>query len=172
MDLQGLCHAFVTGGSTAPTIAATPGVQPGGAVKRGGVSTTPNGQGATPDVSKVNAALTAIEKILEKYKVKLKENISKLAPVDQMKAWRTLMEYREVDEATRKTRRPTKAEIEAYLKNLPPDAPVTAAAPATPADCASLPEGTVGGTIRRLGRRPRTSRAEGRRTLGLPGITR
>jgi hypothetical protein len=136
MDHQGLSHAFVTGGSTAPTIAATPGVQPGGAVKRGGVSTAPNGQGATPDVSKVTAALTAIEKILEKYKVKLKENISKLAPVDQMKAWRTLMEYREVDEADRK---PTKAEIEAYLKNLPPDEAPTRATPtrATPTRAAT-----------------------------------
>jgi hypothetical protein len=104
MDHQGLSHAFVAGGSAAPTIAATPGVQPGGAVKRGGASTTPSGQGATPDVSKVAAALTAIEKILEKYKVKLKENINRLAPADQMKAWRTLMEYREVDENNRNNR--------------------------------------------------------------------
>ena len=132
-DHQNLRHAFVASDSTQPTIAATPGVQPGGAAKRGGAPVAPAGQAATPDVSKVTTALTAIEKILDKYKTKLKENINRLTPVDQMKTWRTLMEYREVDEATRKTRRPTKAEIEAYLKNLPPDAPVTAAAPATPA---------------------------------------
>jgi hypothetical protein len=145
-DHQKLHHEFVASGSTAPTIAATPGVQPGGTAKRGGVqpggtakrgggSAAPAGQAATPDVSKVTAALATIEKILDKYKVKLKENINRLAPVDQMKSWRTLLEYSEVDEATRKTRRPTKAEIEAYLKNLPSDAPArasvkSAAAPA------------------------------------------
>jgi hypothetical protein len=131
-DHQKLRHAFVASDSTAQTIAATPGIQPGGTVKRGGVSTAPKGQAATPDVSKVTTALAAIEKLLDKYKVKLKENISRLAPMEQMKAWRTLMEYSEVDEATRKTRRPTKAEIDAYLKNLPPDPGSTKAAVAAP----------------------------------------
>lgn len=146
---QNLQHAFVASDSTEPTIAATPGVQPGGTAKRGGVqpggtakrgggSAAPAGQGATPDVSKVTAALATIEKLLDKYKIKLKENINQLAPVDQMKTWRTLLEYSEVDEATRKTRRPTKAEIEAYLKNLPadPNSTRTAAAPAAAAPAA------------------------------------
>lgn len=138
-DHQNLRHAFVASDSTQPTIAATPGVQPGGAAKRGGAPVAPAGQAATPDVSKVTAALTAIEKILDKYKTKLKENINRLTPVDQMRTWSTLLEYREVDEATRKTRRPTKAEIEAYLKNLPPDAPARASAKSAAAPAPAAP---------------------------------
>jgi hypothetical protein len=88
MDHQGLNHAFVQAGSN--KVSTTAG--PGGIVKRGGVSSTPDGQAATPDVSKATAALSTIEKILDKYKIKLKENINRLAPADQMKAWRTLME--------------------------------------------------------------------------------
>jgi hypothetical protein len=110
MDHQGLNHAFVQPGSNNRPEGggATPSVTPGGVVKRGGASTTPDGQGSTPDVSKVVTALTTIEKILDKYKTKLKENINRLSSTDQMKAWRTLMEYREVDEGNRNNRnRPT-----------------------------------------------------------------
>lgn len=135
-DHQNLRHTFVASDGTQPII---PAVQPGGAVKRGAAPTAPAGQAATPDVSKVTAALTAIEKILDKYKTKLKENINRLTPVDQMRTWRTLLEYSEVDEATRKTRRPTKAEIEAYLRNLPPDAPARASTTPTVAPAPAAP---------------------------------
>jgi len=93
-------------------------------------------------LDKVNTALTTIEQILNKYKTKLKEHTEPLTPSGQMRAWRTLLEYSEVDEARRK--RPTRNEIEAYLRNLPPDpgqAPA-AAAPAAPAAAPPPPNET------------------------------
>ena len=57
------------------------------------------GQAATPavDIEKLDTALTAIEGILSKYKVKLSEDCES-STTDQMKQWRRLVEYREVDE--------------------------------------------------------------------------
>lgn len=66
---------------------------------RGSSSAAPTGQAATPaiDTKKLDAALTAIEGILAKYKVKLSED-RESSTTDQMKQWRRLVEYREVDE--------------------------------------------------------------------------
>ena len=97
-------------------------------------------QGSTPgNVEKLNAALTTIEGILAKYKVKLSEDRESSTPTDQMRQWRSLIEYSELTELDRK-RRPTKSEIEAYLKNLPPDpgsSKTVAAEPVAPAKPAS-----------------------------------
>jgi hypothetical protein len=65
----------------------------------GSSSAAPTAQAATPavDTKKLDAALTAIEGILAKYKVKLSED-RESSTTDQMKQWRRLVEYREVDE--------------------------------------------------------------------------
>ena len=81
----------------------------------------PAGQDATPagkssNIEKLNAALTAIEGILAKYKVKLNEDRESSTPADQMKQWRSLVEYSELNELDRKGR-PTKADIAAYMSN-------------------------------------------------------
>ena len=59
------------------------------------------GQGATPPdksgIEKLNGALTTIEGILTKYKVKLNEDQDPLTPADQMKQWRSLMELTQAD---------------------------------------------------------------------------
>ena len=63
----------------------------------GSSSAAPTGQAATPavDTKKLDAALTAIEGILAKYKVKLSED-RESSTTDQMKQWRRLVEYRDV----------------------------------------------------------------------------
>ena len=60
------------------------------------------GQGSTPpeksgNTEKLNAALTAIEGILSKYKVNLREDRESSTPADQMKQWRSLMELTQAD---------------------------------------------------------------------------
>ena len=78
-------------------------------------SAAPVAQAATPavDTGKLDAALTAIEGILSKYKGKLKEDRKSSTPADQMKQWRRLVEYSELTELDR----PTKADIAAYMNN-------------------------------------------------------
>ena len=62
----------------------------------------PAGQDSTPagksgNIEKLNAALTAIEGILAKYKVKLSEDRESSTPTDQMRQWRSLMELTQAD---------------------------------------------------------------------------
>ena len=54
---------------------------------------------ATPavDTSKLTSALTAIEGILSKYKVNLREDRKSSTPADQMKQWQSLMELTQAD---------------------------------------------------------------------------
>jgi len=82
----------------------------------------PAGQDATPtgksgNIEKLNAALTAIEGILAKYKVKLNEDRESSTPADQMKQWSLLLE-------AGPTAQQRQAYQDAIQRNLPPD-PVT-----------------------------------------------
>ena len=86
----------------------------------------PAGQDATPgNIAQLNSALTAIEGILSKYKIKLNEDLESSTPEFQMKQWRSLLE-------AGPTAQQRQAYQDAIQRNLPPD-PVTPTAQPTAA---------------------------------------
>jgi hypothetical protein len=111
---------------------------------RGSSSAAPTGQAATPavDTKKLDAALSTIEGILTKYKVKLSED-RESSTTDQMKQWRSLMELssaemdaaaakRKAAQASNQSKIDAKFAADAQAKNFGPYATVGTPAQAMP----------------------------------------